>query len=278
MTKLALIDADILVYEAAYRAQQSIEWTLGEVSKYADYEDAIDLLDASLALIEHKVDADEMFLALTDNDRSLNFRRSVWPGYKAHRETKVTTVDDGRPLLYPELRQYVREEYKVFQKKGIEGDDTLGILATADLEWLPTERVICSVDKDLNNVPGFHYNWRKHELGVYHVTEREADRNFLLQTLMGDASDGYPGIPGIGPKKADRILLACESDSSEFNASPQAFWWEAVVLAYQKENLSESYMLSQARCARILQATDWDTENQCPILWSPPEAWLSWVF
>ena len=274
MKRAALIDADIIVYEAAYRCQEGIEWDPGEISKYADLEDAVDCLDASIAMIEHKVGADEVFLALTDSARELNFRRSVWPKYKCHREAKVGTPSDGRPLLYQALRQYVREEYKVFQKQGIEGDDSIGILATADLDWLPLERVICSVDKDLDNIPGWHFNWRKPERLVYYITEREADRNFMFQTLTGDATDGYPGIPGIGPKKAEKILNSAEENQPEWLIRPQFWWWEAVRSAYDCNGFDYDYLMSQARCARILRASDWDTVNQRPILWTPPEEWL----
>lgn len=273
MNRIALIDADILVYEAAYVCQESIEWDPGEVSKYADFEDAIDTFDAMIAKIEHHAGADASILALTDSAREKNFRRSVWPQYKCHREAKPGSSDDSRPLLYQGLRQYIREGYEVFQKEGIEGDDTIGILATADLAWLPVERVICSVDKDLDNVPGWHFNWRKPERLVYFVNEREADRNFLLQTLMGDQTDGYPGIPGIGPKKAEKILNGVEANSPEFLLTPQRGWWSAVQLAFATAGLSQEYLMSQARCARILRACDWDAESQRPILWTPPEDW-----
>ena len=38
------------------------------------------------------------------------------------------------------------------------------------------------------------------------VTEQEADKNFLMQCLTGDSTDGYPGVPGIGPKKTEALL------------------------------------------------------------------------
>lgn len=272
--RVALIDADILVYESAYRTQQGIEWDPGEITKYADFPEAVRDLERAIGAIAESADCDSLLLALTDSARELNFRRSVWPGYKCHRESKDPGQGDGRPILYKALRAHVREHYDTFQKPGIEGDDTLGILATGEFDWLPDERVICSVDKDLNNVPGWHYNWRKPDLGVYYVTEREADRNFFLQTLTGDATDGYPGIPGIGPVRAEKILLAVEEKFDMFPTSPQSLWWGAVVKAYEVAfGPGLEFPLAQARCARILRACDWDSENQRPILWTPPEEW-----
>lgn len=274
MSRIALIDADIMVYEAAYRSQEGIEWDPGETTKYADLEDAVDLLEVDIARLEENTNADSLLFALTDSARELNFRRSVWPKYKCHRESPAGQTGDGRPLLYSALREYLRREYKVFQKPGIEGDDTIGIFATANFDWLAEDRVMCSVDKDLLGIPGWHFNWRKPEKGVHYVTEREADRNFMMQVLMGDATDGYPGIPGIGPKKAEKILNSVEEHSSEFIECPQHFWWAAVTFAYMAADFDYNYQMSQARCARILRASDWDTVNQRPILWTPPKEWL----
>lgn len=273
-TRMALIDADIMVYEAAYRSQESIEWDPGSKSTYANLEDAIDLLAVDISRLEENTQADGMIFVLTDSARELNFRRTVWPKYKCHRESPAGQPGDGRPLLYSALREWLRKEHKVFQKPGIEGDDTIGILATADFAWLAEDRVMCSVDKDLLGIPGWHFNWRKPEKGVHYVTEREADRNFLLQTLMGDVTDGYPGIPGIGPKKAEKILLACEESCAFFPENPQRCWWESVGAAYEFAGFDHDYLMSQARCARILRASDWDTASQRPILWTPPEEWL----
>ena len=45
--------------------------------------------------------------------------------------------------------------------------------------------------------------------------------------------------------------------------------WEAVVAEYKRQELSESYALTQARLARILRAQDWDSKKKKPILWRP---------
>lgn len=261
MGRHALIDADLLIYEACYRSQGEIDWGEGQVDRWAVLEEAQADFKASIESILEYTDCDEATLALTDSDRAANFRRTVWPSYKCHRETK----SDNRPLLYSGLRQWVRETFNVKQKHGIEGDDTIGILATGDIRGLPDpiDRVICSVDKDLDTVPGYHYNWRKSENGISYIPHVVAFYNFMYQTLVGDTSDGYPGLPKVGPVNARRILGAAEDDA-------ERVFWHRVVDAYESKGFREEDALIQARCARILHASDWDWENERPILWAPP--------
>ena len=45
--------------------------------------------------------------------------------------------------------------------------------------------------------------------------------------------------------------------------------WEAVLAEYKRQELDENYALTQARLARILRASDWDSKKKKPILWSP---------
>jgi DNA polymerase-1 len=255
--RVALIDADILVYEAAYRSQEAIEWDEGEVTKYADLPEGKRILTEAIEAIVGHVDGSAAILALTHSDRDANFRRSVWSSYKDHREKD----GDGRPLLYKALREWLRQNYDVHEKVGIEGDDTIGIMATMPQAWEP---VIVSIDKDLDTVPGWHYNWRKRsELGVYYVNEDEAFRNFIFQTLTGDSTDNYPGIPGVGPVTAGRLM-------NLWSELPPWAVWEEVVATYEERGLTAEDALIQARCAYILQAPQWDAENQKAILWTPP--------
>jgi len=64
--------------------------------------------------------------------------------------------------------------------------------------------VICSVDKDFDQVPGWHYNFVKNE--KYYVTPEEGLFFFYRQILMGDRIDNIMGIKGIGEKKSAKIL------------------------------------------------------------------------
>jgi 5'-3' exonuclease len=83
---------------------------------------------------------------------------------------------------------------------GFEADDELGV--QQDKVGLST--VICSIDKDLKQVPGRHYNFVKKEASV--VTEEEGKKFLYLQSLIGDRSDNIVGVAGLGPVKAARAL------------------------------------------------------------------------
>jgi 5'-3' exonuclease len=137
----------------------------------------------------------------------------------------------------------------------------LGILATRN----PDDTIICSTDKDMRTVPCML--WDDKELTK--ITEAEADYRHLYQTLVGDASDGYPGCPGIGPVKAAKLLSAEARTIEQGNATKCITMWQAVVDAFYAKGLTEDDALLQARLARILRVEDWDAEKREPILWEP---------
>ena len=254
---VAMIDADVLVYEAAYRAQDTYEWTPGEFTEHANIRDAKADFKGSVDGIVVNTGADSAILTLSEDDRDANFRRRCWPEYK----NKRGKAHQKRPLLFNALREWITDEFNPKIKHGIEADDTLGIMATGDIKGLPpiSERIVCSVDKDLLTIPGQHFNWRKPEDGVFPITEDVAFGYFMCQTLMGDSTDGYPGCESIGPVKALKILG--DLDPKDM--------WNAVKLTFASKGHDEKYALNQARCARILRAKDWDFENEQPLLWVP---------
>lgn len=80
---------------------------------------------------------------------------------------------------------------------GIEADDLLAINQTED-------SVICSVDKDLLQVPGWHYNFVNDEF--IFIDEVQAVYNLCVQIMAGDSTDNIQGIPKMGVKKAEKVL------------------------------------------------------------------------
>ena len=71
-----------------------------------------------------------------------------------------------------------------------------------DKETMTT--VICSIDKDLLQIPGRHYNFVKkvHTVQTY----EDGLKHLYMQSLIGDKSDNIIGVAGIGPVKAEQAL------------------------------------------------------------------------
>lgn len=253
---IVLIDADILVYQAGYAAEASVAWDEETYTVQANWTQAQDEFDAMVAAIEHATDADKVILALSC-PTAANYRRDFWPSYKAPRidPTKRT----AKPILHGKLREYAHSRYRTEERPRLEGDDVLGIMAT-----LPARapRVIASIDKDMQTVPGLHFNWQHGEDGVFEVKEAEARHRFFTQVLTGDSTDNYPGLPGFGAKRAGKALAGLEG-------SDDAAYWGAIVAAYEGKGLTEDDALVQARCARILRAEDWDVDMKEVRLWKP---------
>lgn len=233
-----LIDGDILIYTVAFKVETEIDWGDDMWTLHADLREAKMRLDLDILEFREILGARHVKIALSD---SANFRMKVWPDYKGHR------AGTRKPIVYRELKQYVRDVWKGTSRRRLEADDLLGIWATKT-----PGNVIVSADKDLKTIPGHVYNPNQPDLGVYEVSLEEADRNHLVQTLSGDRADGYPGCPGIGDKRAQAI-----ADGG----------WPAVVEAYAKAGLSEDYALVQARLARILRAEDYKSGRI--KLWEP---------
>lgn len=70
--------------------------------------------------------------------------------------------------------------------------------------------VICSVDKDLLQIPGKHYNFVKKEF--CEISEIEGLRNFYKQMLIGDPADNIFGVKGIGKVKAANLIDCLETE------------------------------------------------------------------
>lgn len=253
MTTL-LIDADILAYHVSAANQHT--YRFGEDSSdiavdIGNIETAYELVDKKLSELVHKLKAKDVIICLSCKTRD-GFRRKILPTYKSNR----TNV--ARPTQLQAVKDYLARVYESKLWEGLEADDVMGILST---EPHKGKRIIVSEDKDMQTIEGWLFNPRKDSKAKY-ITKEHAHRFHMLQTLMGDAVDGYGGCRGIGKIKANRLL-----DS----VSP-VDWWSMIVGTYETAGLTEEHALVQARVARILRHVDRGTYPfKQPILWSPDE-------
>lgn len=136
---------------------------------------------------------------------SNNFRYVVDPDYKANRKGKTD------PIYRQEANSYLVTTYGAKVTDGIEADDALGIAATTD-----HDTIICSLDKDLKQIPGNHYNWRKNEFDF--VTPVDGLRSLYRSFLIGDTSDNIVGVRGLGPVKSAKYINDLEYEEDMFAA------------------------------------------------------------
>lgn len=256
-----LIDADVLAYQAAASCERAIEFEPGYWTWHVSWEDVLQTFDAKLDEIVQTLDATDYRLCVTDSEG--NFRLNVHPDYKANR------AGTKKPLVLKPFKQFLVDERGAYFKPSLEGDDCMGILATHP-RLIKGEKVIVSIDKDMKTIPGPYIRWGTEDAEIVEISEEEADYHFLFQTLTGDATDGYKGCPGIGPKKAEAILAKALEDYPD--ADPKQLFkarWADVVWTFEKAGQTEDDAIIQARCARILRHTDYDYTNKRPILWTP---------
>lgn len=130
----------------------------------------------------------------------------------------------------------MKATYNVVESEGMEADDLMAIEQTKQ----PNETIICTRDKDLRAVPGWHYGW---ELGnqpsfgprfvdIFGELRLSGDRKsikgeglvfFYSQCLTGDRVDSIPGLGGCGPVKAFEILKNTKTPDEAFKAVLEAY-------------------------------------------------------
>jgi DNA polymerase-1 len=244
MERTLLIDGDILLYQISSSTEEAYDWGDDIWTLHGDVKEAKEKVDVWIADIKDHLEATHIVITLTDH---ANWRKDVLPTYKHNRKSK------RKPLVFPALRDYAAATYKTELWETLEADDVMGILSTNPTD--KTEKIIVSEDKDMKTIPGLLYNPGHPEDGIVDITLEQADRTHLTQALTGDATDGYSGCPGVGPKTAIKVLK--DGD------------WIEVVAAYEKAGLTEEDALIQARVARILRHGEYNKTKKEVKLWTP---------
>ena len=241
---ILLIDADITAYHAVASAEDEVQWDEDIWTIHTDLAIAKDKFNRSIEKYREVLNVDEYKVCFSD---SVNFRKELNPSYKGNRKGR-------KPVGYKAFKEWAMEEHPSFSKPTLEADDCLGILSTK----FQGKAIVVSMDKDLMTIPGTLYKLSADGTGeLMTIHPKDADLFFLTQCLTGDVTDGYPGCPGIGPKKAEELL------------KKHGAVWKTVEDAYLKAGLTAEDALLQARMARILRDTDWDFKNDRMILWTP---------
>ena len=234
-----LIDCDYIVYKCCAATETEIDFGEDLIVVTSNFTDAYKCVERELNKIKDEFGSfDEMILFFTSPN---NFRKKILPEYKGHRQRK-------KPCGFKRVINALKIKYRVIIKDTLEADDTMGIYATKY-----PGNIIVSPDKDMRQIPGDLYDFKE----KVNITPEEGARWHLIQTLAGDNTDGYAGVPGIGIKKAEKIF------------EEKGYTWKAVVETFEEKEMTEEDALINARLARILTTDDYDHEKKEPILWTP---------
>jgi DNA polymerase-1 len=149
------------------------------------------------------------YIAIAFDVKGPTFRHDAFDQYKA---TRKATPDALIPQI-PYIKDIVRGfSIPVLEQQGIEADDVIGTLAKR-YAGKGMNIVMVSGDKDLMQLVTddvIMIDTMKDKIyDVAAVKERfgvEPERVVEILGLMGDASDNIPGVPGIGPKNALRLI------------------------------------------------------------------------
>ena len=140
-----------------------------------------------------------------------NFRKTMYPEYKMNRHKEGVKQNEFVPVI---RERAVDEGLAVFADNR-EADDYLRVWAEECREY-NLEHIICSVDKDLRCIPGKYFNIKKKNgkfiNEVENISEMDAIKLYYNQLLQGDPTDKIPGIPGLGPVIAKRLIAPCKTE------------------------------------------------------------------
>lgn len=275
-----LLDADILRYEIGFSGQVKNEEGGQEP---LPFDRVAELLDAKVALICDEVRATEeptLYLTADTTIEQIINRRDRYLGkpevkFKGNFRESIATTKPykgtrkaDKPYHFRNLTAYILSKYDCKVADGIEADDLMAIDQTYNT-------IICSRDKDLRMVEGYHYSWEcglQPSLGPVCADkvgwlEKKGnkvigygDKFFYYQTLTGDSVDNIGGVRGVGPVKAFDIIEDCEPNSRSL--------FERVRSVYQDVYGEgwKDYMKEQVDLLWMVR----EIKDDKPVLFKPP--------
>jgi DNA polymerase-1 len=227
-----LIDGDIVAYRAAFATQDY---------SYKEAEEKVDeLMEYIISdTVEFPFPSKDDFQTYLTGKTNFRFDIAKSHPYKGNRK------DTEKPKHLASARQHMMNKYDAIVSENEEADDLIAKAAAA----LDYNCVVASIDKDMLQLPCWHFNFGRNEWTK--VEPFEGLKFVYHQMLTGDRADNIVGLQGIGPKKADKLLQDCHTEED---------LWTTVLKAYDgdTERLVEN--------ARLLWLRRYDNE-----LWEPPK-------
>ena len=207
----------------------------------------------------HKADGPTHMAVILDKS-SQTFRNELYDKYKAHRPPPPEDLVPQFPMIRDATRAF---SLPCIETEGLEADDIIACYAKAALAqgWSVT---IVSSDKDLMQLiePGLdlYDTMNNRRLGPEHVLEKfgvEPARLGDVLALMGDSVDNVPGVTGVGPKTAAKLIQEHGDLEGVLAAAP------AMKAGKLRDNLIEQ--ADNARLSKVLVTLKCDVPLPEPL-------------
>lgn len=258
MTHL-IIDSDCLLFQTMSAMEVDVELQADVWTRYVRMD------DARQEYWERVVELQEKFNATPETTyhcftTGSFFRKEIYPEYKGNRK------GSKKPIGYAALKSEILFHNPLsMQHDKLEADDLCSIIAST-LQKKDGNYVIASLDKDLRQIPGRHWDIMHREESYVGIVQ--ARRFWWEQVLTGDRVDNIPGCPTIGPVRAKREVATWDV------LQPVDCWQKAVSVYAKKgkvEQPHESALLA-ARLTRLVKEGEYDFETKTCRIWNPPTA------
>ena len=303
-----LYDGDIFLYELASCAHYKDE---DDVEQLRDFDFVAGLIDRRIAEIREAIGATESPIFYFTGKGNFRIERAKTKPYKGTRTTE-------KPYHYGNVKVYLESCFECHTSLDCEADDELAMAQMVDVhrfsrdyekygvgaksgltqaEFLSRncKTVICTRDKDLRMVPGWHYGWEcgaqpefalqwiddlpgtltptyktkekryKTEPFIREVTELDKLKGtgnlwFYAQMLMGDGVDNIPGCKGVGLKATYEALKDCTTEKEMY---------KVVIDLYISKHDEEWMNIFEEQADLLWMIRERDEEGNL-VFWSAP--------
>ncbi len=196
--RVALVDADYIRYIVASRIYKEVQKVnRRELDIFLKEDPVVKFTKECITELLLKIEDPIIFCFSAPSVKTFRCAISFEKKYKGNRK-KDSQDYEGKVQDMMASMEYVVNNYVSLITDDLEADDIVACLQDMDNTY------IVSKDKDLKQVPGYHYNWMTNTIEL--IKPDKALYHLAKQLLMGDTTDNIKLIPGLGEVGADKIL------------------------------------------------------------------------
>jgi DNA polymerase-1 len=285
--KMVLVmDGDWLVFQAMAASEVETQWDEDTWSLECDHKKAWGILNDSIKSYASRKKSwagAPIVMAFTD---SVNWRKELVDStYKENRK------GTRKPVGYRAFVERVQActDWTSILESHLEGDDVMGIIGSGAAHFGFEKSVLVSCDKDFKTIPDCDFLW----CTTGNILKQDistANYWHIFQTIKGDLTDGYSGIPGWGDTTADWLEApyAFEQVEKIFKSGPRKGqtvleWrkveqgdltlWDCIVTLGARAGMTEQEIIKQGQMARILRFDEYNFDTKEVTLWTPTVTW-----